>query len=63
MEKLIVNNYGSFDTVFVKGKGSTLWDENGKEFIDFLSSCPPCCSFGSVPIISKFPNDVKENGF
>ncbi len=37
MEKLIVNNYGSFDTVFVKGKGSTLWDENGKEFIDFLS--------------------------
>ena len=37
MEKKVVNNYGSFDTVFVKGKGATLWDKDGKKFIDFIS--------------------------
>ena len=30
MEKKIVNNYGSFDVTFVKSKGSTMWDANGK---------------------------------
>ena len=37
MEKKVVNNYGSFDTVFVKGKGATLWDKDGKKFIDFIA--------------------------
>ena len=37
MEKKIVNNYGSFDTVFVKGKGSTLYTTDGKKFIDFIA--------------------------
>ena len=37
MEKKVVNNYGSFDTVFVQGKGATLWDKDGKKFIDFIS--------------------------
>ncbi|MBR5966227.1 MAG: aminotransferase class III-fold pyridoxal phosphate-dependent enzyme, partial [Treponema sp.] len=37
MEKKVVNNYGSFDTVFVKGKGATLWDKDNKKFIDFIA--------------------------
>jgi acetylornithine/N-succinyldiaminopimelate aminotransferase len=37
MEKKVVNNYGSFDTVFVKGKGATLWDKDGKKYIDFIA--------------------------
>lgn len=37
MEKKVVNNYGSFETVFVKGKGSTLWDKDNKKYIDFIS--------------------------
>jgi acetylornithine/N-succinyldiaminopimelate aminotransferase len=37
MEKKVVNNYGSFDTVFVKGKSATLYDANGKKFIDFIA--------------------------
>ena len=37
MEKKIVNNYGSFDVVFVKGNGATLTDRNGKEYIDFIA--------------------------
>jgi len=35
--KYVVNNYGSFDVTFVKGEGSTLYDANGKKYIDFLA--------------------------
>ena len=28
-----------FPTVFVRGKGSTVWDENHRSFIDFFSGC------------------------
>ncbi|MGN0740961.1 MAG: aspartate aminotransferase family protein [Treponema sp.] len=37
MEKLIVNNYGSFDVTFVKGKGASMQDINGKKYIDFIA--------------------------
>ena len=37
MEKKIVNNYGSFDVVFVKGKGAVLFDAEGKRYIDFIA--------------------------
>ena len=35
--KTVLNNYGSFDVTFVRGEGSTLYDSNGKAYIDFLS--------------------------
>ncbi|ERF59374.1 transaminase, acetylornithine/succinylornithine family [Treponema socranskii subsp. socranskii VPI DR56BR1116 = ATCC 35536] len=37
MEKKIVNNYGSFDVVFVKGEGAVLFDAEGKRYIDFIA--------------------------
>jgi acetylornithine/N-succinyldiaminopimelate aminotransferase len=37
MEKKIVNNYGSFETVFVKGKGASLYDAGGRKYIDFIA--------------------------
>ena len=43
MEKLIVNNYGSFDVTFVKSKGSTMWDANGKKYIDFIAGIGVNC--------------------
>ena len=33
----VLNNYGSFDVTFVKGKGATCFDVNGKKYIDFLA--------------------------
>ncbi|MGN0521053.1 MAG: aspartate aminotransferase family protein [Eubacterium sp.] len=33
----VANTYGRFDVVLTSGKGSTLYDENGKEYIDFGS--------------------------
>ncbi len=43
MEKLIVNNYGSFDLTFEKAKGSTMWDVNGKKYIDFIAGIGVNC--------------------
>ena len=37
MDKKIVNNYGSFDVVFVKGEGALLFDAEGKRYIDFIA--------------------------
>lgn len=37
MKSRVVNNYGSFDVVFVKGNGATLFDQNGKRYIDFIA--------------------------
>ncbi len=33
----IAHSYNRFDVTLVKGKGSTVWDESGKEYIDFGS--------------------------
>ncbi|MHB1660823.1 MAG: acetylornithine/succinylornithine family transaminase [bacterium] len=35
--KYIMNTYGRFDITLVKGNGCILYDENGKEYIDFAS--------------------------
>lgn len=36
-EKFVAHTYGRFNVELTKGKGSTLYDENGKEYIDFGS--------------------------
>lgn len=43
MEKLVVNNYGSFDVTFAKGKSATMWDVNGKKYIDFIAGIGVNC--------------------
>lgn len=43
MEKRIVNNYGSFDVIFVSGKGATLTDVSGRQYIDFVSGIGVNC--------------------
>ena len=61
MKKLIVNNYGSFETVFVKGNGSTLWDSNGKEFIDFLSGIGVnSLGHNYKPLVQAIQNQVEK---
>lgn len=36
-KEFVAHAYGRFDVCLTKGKGSTLYDENGKEYIDFGS--------------------------
>ena len=36
-DKYIAHSYGRFDVCLTKGKGSVLYDEGGKKYIDFTS--------------------------
>jgi acetylornithine/N-succinyldiaminopimelate aminotransferase len=38
----IFNTYARLPVVFVRGKGCTLWDQNGKEYLDFLAGIAVC---------------------
>lgn len=61
MEKLVVNNYGSFDVVFEKGKGSTLWDVNGKKYIDFIAGIGVnCLGHNFKPLVKAISNQAKK---
>lgn len=39
----LMNTYGRFDVTFEKGKGTKLYDENGNEYIDFVSGVAVNC--------------------
>jgi acetylornithine/N-succinyldiaminopimelate aminotransferase len=46
-------NYGRFPIRLVKGKGSRVWDANGKEYLDFMSGI-------AVANLGHAPETVKE---
>lgn len=61
MDKKIANNYGSFDLTFVKGKGSTLYSEDGKKYIDFISGIGVnCLGHNYRPLVKAISNQVKK---
>lgn len=43
MKKKIVNNYGSFDLTFIKGKNATLYSADGRKYIDFIAGIGVNC--------------------
>lgn len=50
--KIVVNNYGSFDVTFKRGKGSVCYDTNGKRYIDFLAGIAVnCLGHGFRPLV------------
>lgn len=61
MEKVVVNNYGSFDISFVKSKGSTMWDSNGKKYIDFIAGIGVnCLGHNYKPLVKAISNQAKK---
>lgn len=61
MEKKIVNNYGSFDVTFVKSKGSTMWDSNGKKYIDFIAGIGVnCLGHNYKPLVKAISDQAKR---
>ena len=61
MEKKILNNYGSFDVTFVKGKGSVLWDVNGKRYIDFIAGIGVnCLGHSYKPLVKAIADQAKR---
>lgn len=53
MDKVIANNYGSFEVIFQRGEGSRLYDTNGKEYIDFVSGIGVNCLGHNHPALVK----------
>ena len=53
MDKIIANNYGSFEVVFQRGEGSRLYDITGKEYIDFVSGIGVNCLGHNHPALVK----------
>jgi acetylornithine/N-succinyldiaminopimelate aminotransferase len=41
-DKVIMNTYGRQPLVLVKGEGSRVWDEAGKEYLDFVAGLAVC---------------------
>ena len=61
MDKLIVNNYGSFDVIFAKGKGATMWDVKGKKYIDFISGIGVnCLGHNYKPLVKAISNQARR---
>jgi predicted acetylornithine/succinylornithine family transaminase len=41
-ESHLLNNYGTRKIAFIRGEGATLWDAEGKEYLDFFAGIAVC---------------------
>lgn len=61
MERVVVNNYGSFDVTFVKAKGATMWDINKKKYIDFIAGIGVnCLGHNYKPLVKAIAKQAKK---
>ncbi|MCR5614334.1 acetylornithine/succinylornithine family transaminase [Treponema sp.] len=61
MEKIVVNNYGSFDISFVKAKGATMFDADGKKYIDFIAGIGVnCLGHNYKPLVKAISKQAKK---
>lgn len=59
-EKYTFQTYSRYPVTLVKGKGSRVWDENGKEYLDFLSGIAVCNLGHCHPAVVKAAQDQLE---
>ena len=52
-DKYIFQTYGRFPVTLVKGDGCRVWDEEGKEYLDFLAGIAVCSLGHSSPLVSR----------
>ena len=52
-DKYMFQTYSRFPLTLVKGKGCRLWDEEGKEYLDFVGGIAVCALGHSSPLVSK----------
>lgn len=57
----VLNNYGSFDVTFTRGKGAVLTDINGKKYIDFLAGIAVnVFGHGFKPVVKAVASQAKK---
>ncbi|HIC85295.1 MAG TPA: aspartate aminotransferase family protein, partial [Desulfobacterales bacterium] len=52
-DKYMFQTYGRFPIVLVSGKGCTVWDEEGKAYLDFVGGLAVCALGHSSPVVSE----------
>jgi len=52
-DKYMFQTYGRFPVTLVRGEGCRVWDEEGKEYIDFVGGIAVCSLGHSSPIVTK----------
>lgn len=52
-EAVFAHTYTRFPAVMAKGEGCRLWDENGKEYLDFLSGIAVCALGHAHPEVNR----------
>lgn len=58
----VMNTYGRFPIALVKGKGTYVWDANGKQYLDFVSGIAVCslghCHEELIQVIKEQANSL-----
>lgn len=52
-EQVLIHTYRRFPAAMVRGEGCRLWDENGKEYLDFLSGIAVCVLGHCQPEVTR----------
>ena len=52
-DKVVMNTYGRQPLVLVKGEGCRVWDDTGKEYLDFVAGLAVCNLGHAHPAIAK----------
>ncbi|MGD9041753.1 MAG: acetylornithine transaminase [Desulfobacteraceae bacterium] len=52
-DKYMFPTYSRFPLTLVKGRGCRVWDEEGKEYLDFVGGIAVCALGHSSPLVSK----------
>jgi predicted acetylornithine/succinylornithine family transaminase len=52
-DKYMFQTYGRFPITLVRGEGCRVWDEAGKEYLDFVGGIAVCALGHSAPLVSR----------
>ncbi len=60
-QEYVMNTYGRFAIAPVKGKGSYLWDANGKQYLDFVGGIAVCAlGHSPQPLIKALQEQAQQ---
>ncbi len=52
-DKYMFQTYSRFPITLVRGKGCRVWDEAGKEYLDFVGGIAVCALGHSSPVVTR----------
>jgi len=59
-DKYMFQTYGRFPITLIRGKGCRVWDEEGKEYLDFVGGIAVCALGHSAAIVSRTLEEQSE---